>query len=73
MSEGNPMTEHDTMRTVRFYDYGEPADVLRLETAPVPEPQAGRVRIAVHACGLAPADWAHCRGLSAGLLPEASD
>jgi NADPH:quinone reductase-like Zn-dependent oxidoreductase len=58
------------MRTVRYYEYGEPADVLRLETAPIPEPQAGRVRIAVHACGLAPADWAHCRGLSAGLLPR---
>ena len=27
-----------TMRTVRFHEYGEPADVLRLETAPVPEP-----------------------------------
>lgn len=64
------MAEHHTMRTVRFYEYGEPTEVLRLETAPVPEPQAGRVRIAVHACGLAPADWAHCRGLSAGLLPR---
>ena len=36
------MTEHDCaasiMRTVRFHEYGEPGDVLRLETAPVPEP-----------------------------------
>jgi NADPH:quinone reductase-like Zn-dependent oxidoreductase len=62
------MTE--TMRTVRFHEYGEPADVLRLETAPVPDTGPGRVRVAVHACGLAPADWALCRGLFAGTLPR---
>lgn len=60
----------ETMRTVRFHEYGEPADVLRLETAPVPEPGPGRIRVAVHACGLAPADWALCRGLFAGALPR---
>ena len=59
-----------TMRTVRFHEYGEPADVLRLETAPVPEPAAGRIRVAVHACGLAPADWALCRGLFPGESPR---
>ena len=36
------MTDHDaatgSTRTVRFHDYGEPADVLRLETIPVPMP-----------------------------------
>lgn len=64
------MTEHNTMRTVRYHEYGEPVDVLRLETVPVSEPQAGRVRIAVHACGLAPADWVYCRGLAAGRLPR---
>src|SRR6201996_1808404 len=71
---GDPMTEHDAMtastRTVRFHDYGEPADVLRLETIPVPVPGAGRIRVAVHACGLNPADWALCRGLFAGDLPR---
>jgi len=68
------MTANDsataTMRTVRFHEYGEPADVLRLETAPVPDPEPGRIRVTVHACGLAPADWALCRGLFAGQLPR---
>ena len=60
----------DTMRTVRFHAYGEPADVLRLEEAAVPAPGPGRIRVAVHACGLAPADWALCRGLFPGQLPR---
>ncbi|WP_328609875.1 NADP-dependent oxidoreductase [Amycolatopsis sp. NBC_00345] len=68
------MTEHapaiSTMRTLRFHEYGEPADVLRLETAPVLEPGRGRIRVTVHACGVAPADWALCRGLFAGDLPR---
>jgi NADPH:quinone reductase-like Zn-dependent oxidoreductase len=68
------MSEHDsatsTMRTVRFREYGDPGDVLRLETVPVPDPGPGRVRVAVHACGLAPADWALCRGLFPGSLPR---
>ncbi|ACU69283.1 Alcohol dehydrogenase GroES domain protein [Catenulispora acidiphila DSM 44928] len=64
------ITPPDTMRTVRFREYGEPADVLRLEIASVPAPSPGRIRIAVHACGLAPADWALCRGLFAGDLPR---
>jgi len=43
------------MRTLRFHKYGEPADVLQLESAPVPAPAPSRVRVAVHACGLNPA------------------
>ncbi|MGC0317718.1 NADPH:quinone reductase-like Zn-dependent oxidoreductase [Kitasatospora acidiphila] len=65
-----PASAPGTMRTVRFHENGEPADVLRLETAPVPEPGPGRIRVAVHACGLAPADWALCRGLFPGSLPR---
>jgi NADPH:quinone reductase-like Zn-dependent oxidoreductase len=68
------MTEHDlatsTMRTVRFHEYGEPGDVLHLETTALPVPGPGRLRVLVHACGLAPADWALCRGLFAGDLPR---
>ena len=58
------------MRTLRFHDYGEPAEVLRLEDAPAPEPRAGQVRVRVHACGLNPADWFLCRGMFAGDLPR---
>jgi NADPH:quinone reductase-like Zn-dependent oxidoreductase len=59
-----------TMRTVRFHDYGEPADVLRLDQAAVPVPGPSRIRVSVHACGLNPADWALCRGLFPGNLPR---
>ncbi|HEY2707107.1 MAG TPA: NADP-dependent oxidoreductase [Caulobacteraceae bacterium] len=58
------------MRTLRFQEYGEPADVLRLENADAPEPGAGHIRVRVHGCGLNPADWALCRGLFRGDLPR---
>jgi NADPH:quinone reductase-like Zn-dependent oxidoreductase len=60
----------DTMNAVRFHDYGEPADVLRLERVAVPTPEPNRIRVVVHACGLNPADWALCRGLFPGKLPR---
>lgn len=58
------------MRALRFHEFGEPADVLRLEEAPVPVPIAGTVIVRVHACGLNPADWALCRGLFPKDLPR---
>lgn len=58
------------MRTIRYHEYGEPADVLRLEEVPIPAPNAGHVAVRVHACGLNPADWALCRGFSARQLPS---
>jgi NADPH:quinone reductase-like Zn-dependent oxidoreductase len=68
-----PMSTTHTVsliRTIRFHRYGEPIDVLRLERTDRPAPGAGRIRIAVHACGLTPADWALCRGLFPGALPR---
>ena len=59
----------EKMRTIRYHEYGEPVDVLRIEEAPIPAPNAGHVAVRVHACGLNPADWALCRGLSARKLP----
>ena len=67
MTDNHPTT---TMRTVRFHEYGEAGEVLRLEYVPIPEPGPGRIRVAVHACALAPADWALCGGLFAGELPR---
>lgn len=68
------MTEHNlakaTMCTVRFHQYGEPADVLRMEDTMLPGPGPNRIRVRVIACGLNPADWALCRGLFPGNLPR---
>ena len=58
------------MKTLRFHEYGEPADVLRLEEVAAPSPLAGQICVRVHACGLNPADWSLCRGLFAGDLPR---
>ena len=34
-----------TMRAWRLHEYGEPLDVLQIDTVPVPEPEAGEVRV----------------------------
>ncbi|MGO4370970.1 NADP-dependent oxidoreductase [Paenibacillus sp. 2TAB19] len=65
----NPASNPVTMRTVRFRDYGEPADVLRLEEVAIPVPGPGRIRVRVCACGLNPVDWVMCRGHFASQLP----
>src|ERR1700726_3745045 len=44
------MTEVDrTMRAWRLHEYGRPTDVLRLDEVPIPEPEAGELRVKVHA------------------------
>ncbi len=58
------------MRTLRFHDYGQAADVLHVEDAEPPRPGPGQIRVAVAACGLNPADWALCEGLYPGDLPR---
>lgn len=62
------MTEK-TMHALRFHAHGEPADALTLDEIPIPVPQPGHVAVRVNACGLNPADWALCRGLSSRELP----
>jgi NADPH:quinone reductase-like Zn-dependent oxidoreductase len=59
-----------TMRAVRFHEYGEPVEVLRLDRIVVPGSPPGLIRIVVHGCGLNSADWALCRGLFPGALPR---
>ena len=58
------------MQALRLHAYGLPAEVLRLEAAPIPDPGPGQIRIRVAACGLNPADWALCQGLFARDLPR---
>lgn len=58
------------MKALRFHRYGEPAEVLQLDDAPVPPVPPHRVGVAVHACSLNPADWALCRGIFAKDLPR---
>ena len=62
--------EANSMKTLRFHQYGEPAAVLHLEDAPLPIPGPGHIRVRVQACGLNPADWALCQGLFPGRLPR---
>jgi NADPH:quinone reductase-like Zn-dependent oxidoreductase len=63
-------TSTTEMRALRLHAYGAPAEVLRLEAAPVPVPGPGQIRVRVKACGLNPADWALCSGLFARDLPR---
>jgi NADPH2:quinone reductase len=37
------------MRAWRLHEYGRPTEVLRLDTVPIPEPEAGEVRVRVQA------------------------
>jgi NADPH:quinone reductase-like Zn-dependent oxidoreductase len=57
-------------RTLRFHSFGDPATVLRFEEVDAPTPAERRIRIAVRACGLTPADLALCKGLFPGDLPR---
>ncbi|GGF91390.1 NADP-dependent oxidoreductase [Paenibacillus aceti] len=66
----NQATNRATMRTIRFHDYGEPAEVLRMEQVAIPDAGPGHIRVTVRACGLNPVDRALCRGLFPGNLPR---
>jgi len=50
------------MKVLRVHELGEPEAVLRLETADIPEPGAGEVRVRVHAASLNFPDVLMCRG-----------
>ena len=57
------------MRSVRFDRFGDPADVLRVEDVPQPEPQAGQVLVRMRARSINPSDLLSVRGLY-GSLPK---
>ena len=58
-----------TMQALVAYAVGEPADVLRLETRPVHEPDRGQVRIRVRAAPINPNDLHVLRGRY-GFAPD---
>jgi NADPH2:quinone reductase len=51
-----------TMQALVMHTVGEPRDVLRLETRPVPEPEAGQVRVRVQAAPVHATDLHILRG-----------
>lgn len=57
------------MRTVRFTEFGEPAEVLTVEEVPTPEPGPGQVRVRMRVRPINPSDLFTIRG-SYGTLPR---
>jgi NADPH:quinone reductase len=57
------------MRSVRFYEFGDPADVLRVEDVTEPEPGAGQVLVRLRARSINPSDLLTVHGLY-GSLPN---
>jgi NADPH:quinone reductase-like Zn-dependent oxidoreductase len=57
------------MRAVRFEQFGEPADVLRVEDMTLPEPGPGQVRVRMRVRPINPSDLFMIRG-TYGLLPR---
>jgi len=58
-----------TMRAVRVHQHG-PAEVLALETVPVPHPGSGELLVKVSVCGINYADVGQRRGSMGGPPPQ---
>ena len=71
MSEAAPSTATPTAKICRFHQTGGP-EVLQLEDMPLPEPQAGEVRLRVKAIGLNRAEVLFRKGmyLQQAVLPS---
>lgn len=57
------------MKSVKFYEFGNPPDVLRVEDVPQPEPGANQVLVRLRARSINPSDLLTVRGLY-GALPK---
>jgi NADPH:quinone reductase-like Zn-dependent oxidoreductase len=57
------------MQSIKFYEFGNPAEVLRVEDAPQPQPGAGQVLVRLRARSINPSDLLTVRGLY-GSLPK---
>jgi NADPH:quinone reductase-like Zn-dependent oxidoreductase len=60
----------NVMKSIRFRQYGEPADVLTVEEGPVPEPGQGEARVRMLATPVNPSDLLYVRGLYAGVQAQ---
>ncbi len=57
------------MQSIKFYEFGNPAEVLRVEDMPQPEPGADQVLVRLRARSINPSDLLTVRGLY-GSLPQ---
>ena len=57
------------MKSVRFYEFGNPAELLRVEDVEQPEPGANQVLVRMRARSINPSDLLTVRGLY-GALPK---
>ncbi|MEV8517810.1 NADP-dependent oxidoreductase [Dactylosporangium sp. NPDC051484] len=57
------------MKALQYSEYG-PSSVLRVVDVPEPQPEAGRIRIAVRAAGVNPYDWKVRGGLFGDTTPS---
>jgi NADPH2:quinone reductase len=58
------------MRPWRTHEYGRPTEVLKLDTVPVPEPDAGELRVRVHAIPFNLNDLERINGGNMMVRPE---
>src|ERR1700756_75392 len=58
------------MKSIRFRQYGDPADVLAVEEMPVPEPARDEARVRMLAAPVNPSDLLYVRGRYAGVQPQ---
>lgn len=58
------------MKAIQFSHYGEPAQVLTVQTLPLPEPGKGEARVRILASPVNPSDLLFVRGHYAGVQPQ---
>src|SRR3990172_8933146 len=59
-----------SMRAWRTHEYGRPTDVLRLDSVPIPTPEAGELRVKVQAIPLNLNDLERITGGNMMVRPE---
>src|SRR3954471_14247074 len=62
--------DEGTMRAWRTHEYGRPTEVLRLDTVPIPAPEAGELRVRVQAIPLNLNDLERITGGNMMVRPE---